>query len=409
MKTSIKKLLSSLQFNAMLLILIIVVTGLLLGSSMATFKRIDNMALQEQMVKEITKKERKDPELDRIQVNGILGRLPILIDKFENDESFEFVNGLVIGEGPKRIEQGTIMRERYKQLSASATDYFNSDASPETKKGAAELNRMRQELLIAIDAYVFALYPATKLQNDVLRSYILLAEFGIGFVLLWALSLLFMTIRASKLILADIHGVLSQEPSKIIAEQLHTSEINSVALRLRQESGEASLAPSKKDEVTQLPNYDGIKATFDRRPPTPKNLSTYVCIFEIDNYSKLINHFPQSVIDPILIKIASIMKLHKMQNDLIGRLDDSHFIAVFIRPEKQKAFGDSDHIRQMVEENRFKLPHTNYQVTISGGFAAKMSSQTLDDAVKNARAYLKYAQEKGGNAVDEGKNTPKIL
>ena len=409
MKTSIKKLLSSVQFNAVLLMLMTVVTGLLLASSVATFERIDNAAQQEAMVREIAMKDRKDPELDRIQVNGLLGRLPISIDQFAGEQPYELVNSLFIGEAPARGRAADVLRERYSRLSQTATAYFNADPEPKTRKEAAELDTMHHDMLVAVDAYLYALYPVAKLQSGVLRQYITLTGYALGAILLVTFILIIASGRASRYILSDIHTLLQQEGPKSASEKLYTSEINSVALKLRQESGESALTPSKKDEVTQLPNYDGIKASFDQRPTPPKNLNTFVCVFEIDNYSKLINHFPQSVIDPVMIKIASIMKLHKMQNDLIGRIDGSHFLAVFTRPEKQKAFGDVDHIRQMIEENRFKLPHTNYHVTVSGGFTTKMSSQTIDDAVKNAREYLKQANEQGGNMIVEGKNNPKIL
>jgi hypothetical protein len=295
MKTSIKKLLSSVQFNAMLLMLITVATGLILASSLATYDRIDNMALQEQMVKEIAKKERKDLELDRIQVNGILNRLPILIDRMETEAPYEIVNSLIIREAARRSTYANVLRDRYKRLSETATAYYDAEKNPNDK---------RQDMLIAIDAYTFALYPVTKLQNAVLYQYALLTGIGLGLILLWSFVVIFVSRHVSKTILDDIHALFPEEGSKL-ASEYNTYEINSIALKLRQGSGDAALAPSKKDEVTQLPNYEGIKASFEHRPSTSKNLQTFVCIFEIDNYSKLVNHFPQSVIDPILIKITS--------------------------------------------------------------------------------------------------------
>ena len=409
MKTSIKKLLSSVQFNAVLLMLLTVITGLLLASATATFNRIDNMALQEQMVKAITAKERKDPAFDLIQVEGILARLPIMTDRLESDEVYEFVNSFFFDETTRRAQYADILRDRYRQLAAAATTFFHVASEDMDNRTDAELRTQRQEVLIAADAYVFALYPMTKLQNAVLRQYFFLTGLGLGLILLWSLVVIFASSKASRYILSDVHALIQQEGGKRIGEKINTSEINTLALKLRQESGEAALVPSKKDDVTQLPNYDGIKTAFEQRAPGSKKLQTYVCIFEIDNFSKLANHFPQSVIDPILIKIASIMKLHQMQNDQIGRIQGGQFIAVFVRQEKDKALDDSDHIRQMIEDNRFKLPHNSFPITVSAGFAAKMTSQTLDDAVKSAREYLKIAQEKGGNMVAQAKNSTKIL
>lgn len=389
MKTSIKKLLSSVQFHAMLLMLITVGTGLILASSLATYDRIDNMAMQEQMVKEIAKKNRKDLELDRIQVNGILNRLPILIERMENDAPYEIVNSLIIQEAAPRSKYAGVLRERYNRLSETAEAYYNAEKNLEAQK---------RDMLIAIDAYTFALYPVTKLQNAVLYQYTLLTGIGLALILLWSFVVIFVSRHASKTILNDVHALFPEEGAKLGAD-FSTYEINSIALKLRQGSGAAALAPSKKDEVTQLPNYEGIKASFEHRPATPKNLQTFVCIFEIDNYSKLVNHFPQSVIDPILIKITSIMKLHKMQNDLIGRIQGGQFIAVFVRADKQKAKDDCDHIRQMIEENRFKMPHDSFPITLSGGFTAKTATHTLDDAVKNATERLKLAHNQGGNTI----------
>jgi diguanylate cyclase (GGDEF)-like protein len=409
MKTSIKKLLSTVQFNAMLLMLMTVITALLLASSIATFNRIDNMALQEKMVKEIARKDRTDPALDRIQVEGTLNRLPILIDRLESDEMYEFVNSLFFGERSKRSEYGSLLREKYRHLADAAIPFFNIKADRADKRSPAVLQAERQKVLLAVDAYVNALYPMTKLQNATLYQYFFLAGIGLGLILLWSFVVIFASNKASRYILSDIHALVQQDSGKRMTERLHTSEINTLAIKLRQDSGETALAPSKKDDVTQLPNYDGVKTAFDLRAPGSKKLQTFVCVFEIDNYPKLANHFPQSVIDPILIKIASIMKLHQMQNDQIGRIQGGQFIAVFVRQEKDKALDDSDHIRQMIEENRFKLPHNSFPITVSGGFAGKMATQTLDDAVKNAREYLRIAQQTGGNAISQAKNSTKIL
>lgn len=409
MKTSIKKLLSSVQFNAVVLMLLTVIAGLLLASATATFNRIDNMALQEEMVKTIAGNHRQDPAFDRIQVEGILARLPILTDRLENDEVYEFVNSFFFNEGPERTKYANVLRDRYRQLSNAAATFFHVESEGTDPRSDAELRAQRQEVLIAADAYVYALYPMTKLQNRVLHQYFFLAEIGLGLILLWSLVVIFASGRASRAILSDIHALIQQDSGKRITEKLNTSEINTLALKLRQETGEAALVPSKKDDITQLPNYDGVKTAFEQRIPGSKKLQTFVCVFEIDNYSKLANHFPQSVIDPILIKIASIMKLHQMQNDQIGRIQGGQFIAVFVRQEKDKALDDCDHIRQMIEDNRFKLPHNSFPITVSGGFSTKMSSQTLDDAVKSAREYLQIGQDKGGNVISQAKNSTKIL
>ena len=400
MKTSIKKLLSSVQFNATLLMLFTLLSGLLLASSLATYKRIDNIGEQEKLVRSLGEMQREDPALARISSSGVLSRLPILIDALDTEAPYEIANSLIIREAALRDKYTKALRERARALNIVTTAYFNATVASPSKHA---------EMLNAINDYIAVFYPLTKLQNRVLYYYSLLVAASIALVFLWSFVVMVTSRSAARTILADIHALQPQEGATRTTVKYKTTEINSIALKLRQEGGEAAASGNKKDEVTQLPNYEGVKIGFERRPSGSKEMQAYVCIFEIDNYSKLTNHFPQSVIDPILIKITSIMKLHKMQNDQIGRIHGGQFITVFLRSDKQKAMEECNHIRQMIEENRFKMPHDSFPITLSGGFASKTASQTLDDAVKNAKERLKIAQEKGGNCVSDMSNNTKIL
>ncbi|WP_345971408.1 diguanylate cyclase [Sulfurimonas sp. HSL1-6] len=400
MKTSIKKLLSSVQFNATLLILFTLLSGLLLASSYATYKRIDNMAEQERLVHSLAKMDRADPALDRIRASGVLSRLPILIDALDSENVYEIANSLIFREAKTRSKYTNLLRERDRVLNASASAYFNASVDSPSR---------RDDMLRAIENYTTLFYPLTKLQNNTLYQYSLLVGAMLILVLLWGFVVMTAARNASKTILGDIYALQPQEGATRASVKFKTTEINTIALKIRQESGDAASANGKKDEVTQLPNYEGVKIGFDRRPKASKDMHAFVCIFEIDNYSKLVNHFPQSVIDPILIKITSIMKLHKMQNDQIGRIHGGQFIAVLLRSDKHKALEECNHIRQMIEENRFKMPHDSFPITLSGGFASKTASQTLDDAVKNAKERLRMAQEKGGNCVSDTNNNTKML
>lgn len=399
MKTSIKKLLSSVEFNIVVTLLFTVVTGLMLLSSYATHQRVMNIDIQEQLVKKSMLLDHKDLQLAQIASKGISRRLSILIDDMASEPFYELPNALVFKQKDYQKRLFETLRRRAAILDDAMKAYFFSDT---------HLMAKRRNLQTAVNDYLAALQKVTLLQAKTLERYLGAAGIGLGLIALWLLLVLMQAKRASAYILGDIRTVLQQDNAVRSQTKLTTTEMNSISLKLRNENSDA-IAPSKQDPVTQLPNYEGIKSAFDRRPITSKNLTIAVCIFEIDNYSKLANHYPQSVIDPVLVKIASIMKLHKMTNDHVGRIDENQFIAIFVRPEKKKAFEECDHIRQMIEEHHFKLPHNALHITVSGGFTVKTPSQTLDDAVKNAKEYLQVAHEKGGNVIAEVKNTQKIL
>lgn len=140
-----------------------------------------------------------------------------------------------------------------------------------------------------------------------------------------------------------------------------------------------------------------------------KDSGVFVCLFEIDNYAKITNHYPESVIDPILVKIASFIKLHKMQSDLVARYEDGKFLMVLFRNEKRKAFEECENVRLMVEGNRFKLPHDSIPVTLSGVFLRKQPEQTLDSTVKKAEDSLEEAYNEGRNILIEYRSHRKML
>lgn len=399
MKTSIKKLFSSLQFNILILILLLALTGLIMLSAAATQQRIDNIELQGALVKKSLELKHSELDLSKIEAEDIANRLPILIEQLGTNRFYDIVNKLLMLDHTRRKGINTTLAEHADTFSKAMGIYFNS---------AKNLSVKRRILQKEADSYLLALFPAMVLQAQLQKQYFYAVGTGLLLILLWALIVFSLSRHAYHTIFSDISTLLNQDKTGRIQRKFLTAEINQIALKLRNEVSEL-LQPSKTDTVTQLLNYDGIKSTIEQGTDKSKKSPVYACVFEIDNYSKLANHYPQNVIDPIMIKIASIMKLHKMQKDLLGRIDDSMFLVVFNRKDKKKAFEDCDNIRQMVEESSFKMPHNSFPITISGGFSIKTPSQSFEEVLKNAKSRLKVAQEEGGNSMAEVKKTPKFL
>ena len=398
MKTSIKKLLSNIQFNIIILLFMGVAIGTVLFSATATFDRINNLQEQDRLVKKLLTLDKEDLRFSQIESNGILKQLPITIKIFNTNTAYEFVNDIFIHGDRERTKLVEKLKIRYEALAKSVKTNFGTRKNTLAKRADMQRN---------VNEYLLSLYPLLQGQSRTLYQYFFLISAGLALLLLWILITLLSGKMAGKIILSDISALGSIEGARN-NYKFKTTELNTLALKLRQQAGNP-ITPSKQDPVTQLLNYDGLKQMYDQRFTNVKSANIFICVLSIDNFTKLLNHYPESVIDPVLLKIASIMKLHKQQNDIVARIDEEHFAAVFVRSSRQKAFDDCDHIRQMVEDNRFKLPHTTIPITLSGGFATKSSSQSLDDAVKNAFEYLKIAQEKGGNNIAEIKDNTKIL
>ncbi|GEM_PF-6793750 len=399
MKTSIKKLLSSIQFHIVLLVLMVTAIGLTAFSSQAAFDRIDNIRMQEKLARNLLMLDHGDLKLSQIKSDGILKQLPIFIEKVQERYPYEFIDW-IFQQNPQRTQKAfALLRKRLETLEKAARIYFG------TRQNGL---KRRTALQTAVDEYEIALYPLLEIELESLAKYRQVMIAGIGLLLMWTLLLFAAVRRTSRVILADVSALSRQEGGTRTAHKFLTSEMNSIALRLRQ-SGHDPLVTARQDPLTQLLNYDGFKKTFDQRFTKVKASNIFLCVFEIDNYSKLVNHYPLNIIEPVILKIASIMKLHQQQNDLLSYLGDGRFAALFVRGDKLKAFNDFDHIRQMVEDNRFKLPHATLTITLSGGFASKTSSQSLDDTLKNAMDYLGIARQKGGNSIADIRDNTKVI
>lgn len=398
MKTSIKQLFGSLHFHIVMIILLILAVGAIGVSAKATFVRIDNLDRQKNLVEQSLILNKDDLKYAQIKADGIVQQLPILISELESSSFFAFLNDIYIKDGHEKLKQIGVIKVRYESFAKKVKLYFFNET------GSAPLRIGLQQ---SVDRYILALQPLLLIETTSLHYHFIFFSIGLIILLVWSLFLLAAARNVSGIITNDIQNAVMQESSRS-SYKYRTLELNSLALKLRQQSDDTALA-SQKDPLTMLLNYDGLQKSFSQRYAKTKGSHIHLCLFEIDNYTKLANHYPESVLEPIILKITSILKLHKQQNDLLARIGANQFLAVFIRAEKQKAFKDADHIRQMVEDNRFKLPHSSIPITLSGGFATKSSAQTLDDTFKNTKEYLAIALNKGGNTIAQLKDNTKVI
>jgi len=399
MKTSIKALLSNIQFNLLMLMAMIFVTAFVMYASIATFERIDNLDTQKKMVTSLQNLELTDLALNEIEINGTVRQLNIMIDQLGEEHFYEFVNIFFADDDEIRNELTANLRLAFSRFDEAAKAYVKTFDEKKQLKGA---------LLQNGEVYKTALSEYLVLQTQALYQYFLASAFVLGILFFWTAYIFIAAKRAGMLIFADVHALQHSGDPSTMGHKFHTTEMNSVAFRLRQ-GHDAENQPGKQDQLTQLLSRDALFNTFEQRTDKLKSGNVYVCLFEIDNFAKLINHYPVSVIEPMLIKIASILKLHKQQNDLLGRIGESRFLMVLYRNERAKAYEECENIRQMVEENRFKMPHDSIPVTFSGVFYQKRSSNTLDDTLKKAHKDLQEAQKQGGNILVDQKTNKTIL
>lgn len=400
MKFSLRKLFGTLQINVLMVVALMVLNTLVLLSMNADYERIDKVERQKSMIQSVMDTDLSDFEFARIEIEGTLNRLEVMVQFQYETPAYDFIYPF-LQPNPKKLEHSQKKLEvRLDTVKQKALNYLNATAN--------ERKRAMIRLESASRSYSLALFESQSFIAQTLKSRTMLLFAIMLFTLLWSL-LLFGSIRkTSVLLMKDLFAVMQVDNPKIVS-QFETQEINAIALKLRQNSGEA-FNPTLQDAVTQLYNYDGMLRMYNQRFLKKQGQQhIFVCIFEIDNYTKLVNHYPDSVIHPILTKMSSLFNLHKQQNDIVSRIDDSHFLIVMSRNSKEKALQECESIRAAIDVKKFKVPNNAFRITLSGGFAAKTMAQSIDDAIKNAREYLQIAIKKGRNRVAEMRDHTEVI
>lgn len=400
MKTSVKKLFGAIQGYVVLILLLTIAVGLISLSALPSFERVKNVNAQLVLVTKVMNLDHNDLQFARIEMHGVRAQMASMINKLESTAPYEVINQYHIKEHQKRQDMLPALMERYNAFIASTEAYFDGDV----KTSLAKRRFMMEQ---AASQYRETLYAFSALQDDTIEKLHEIVNAGMV-LLLVVISLIFLFVgRVDRKILSDINALMWQESARA-SYVFKTSEFHSLAHRLSQENS-GKMASAMKDSTTGLLNYEGLQRLFAQRFTKANATNVHVCYLEIDNFKALTEKYQKRTVDEIIMKIASIFKLYQNPIDIVARVDNNHFIAVFARTEKKKAFTEFDNIRSTIAGTRFRLDDQKSPVTLSGGFTSKSSTQTLDDVVKNAKKYLMVAIEMGGNVIAEPQDLNKVL
>ncbi|SFV67292.1 GAF domain/sensory box/EAL domain protein [hydrothermal vent metagenome] len=393
MKPSIKKIFQSLN-TYLLFILVTATLGLLLTFEHAlSFDKVDNLVNQKKIIASLTKLDKSDLELALIQFNGKSTRLHQEIDKLRTMYRYAYMDKYLIHNKNEYLAD-------LDQLS-SLTDNFNKAAQEyyvDTKSKNLEIKAKKN-----LDT---AFNKINKQINTILIKNIHYDEEKFKYIKYTIITvfilILFATIyyrRTLNLIYKDIEFLL-QINKKNKHHTIYSQEVDAIALRVNRKQTTNDNNPDMLDPVTEINNYKGMINDYSLKKRTQDSNFTAVTILEIDNFSKSKRVFPEDVTQTILKKIAYTISLHQQPLDIIARTDYNQFTIILSRPSKEQAYKDMELIRESISELKFNIPHQEAaHITVSGGFIIKPNNTSLEEAIKQAKEILYYAQSLGTNKI----------
>jgi len=356
-----------------------------------SYAKVNNLKHQKEIISTLTTLEKKDIELALIQFNGKSIQLHNEIDKLHNLYKYNYTERYIIMTEDEYLSDLNRLSSLTTTFNDRANEYYTKEIKDENLKHIALMNAF-SEINAHIDSMIFKNISYDEKKFTLHKNVTIIA-----FVIILILSLWYR--RRLNSIYNDILYLYAVEKNNK-EHTIFSEEIDAISLRMKKKPT-VSDNPSMLDPVTGINNNKGMVTSYTNKKGMKESNFTSVTVFEIDNFSKQKRAFSQELTQAILKKIAFTLSLHEQATDVIARTDYNQFTIILSRSSKEQSFKDIEIIRQSISEIKFKDPKNNniINITVCGGFAIKPNNKHLEDAIKQAKEILLYAQSNSFNRV----------
>ena len=390
MKHSIKKIFGNLSALLIFSTLLGLVAFALIMEQTFSFYKVQNLQEQKQIIASLKDLEKKDVDLAIIQFNGKSTQLYHEIDKLQTFFDYDFTADVMFGHKETYLQELDTLRSLTKRFNDIAIDYYTSDDSNATEK-FENLKKAFYDINSYIDMLIIQDGTFIQEKSNFLRTIIIAL-----FVLLLITTLWYR--KRLQAIYADLMHLYSVEGNKK-DYVIFSEEADAIALRMKRKPTVTD-NPAMLDPLTEINNAKGMMASYAEKKGMKDSNFTSVTVVEIDNFSKSNRAYSQEVSQAILKKVAFTISLYEQPTDVVARTDYNQFTIILSRASKEQSFKDIDVIRQSISELKFKIPDQGQvQITVTGGFIIKPNNVNLEDAIKQAKEIMYFAQKHGKNKI----------
>ena len=390
MKHSIKKIFGNLSALLIFSTLLGLVAFALIMEQTFSFYKVQNLQEQKQIIASLKDLEKKDVDLAIIQFNGKSTQLYHEIDKLQTLFDYDFTADVMFGHKETYLQELDTLRSLTKRFNDIAIDYYTSDDSNATEK-FENLKKAFYDINSYIDMLIIQDGTFIQEKSNFLRTIIIAL-----FVLLLITTLWYR--KRLQAIYADLMHLYSVEGNKK-DYVIFSEEADAIALRMKRKPTVTD-NPAMLDPLTEINNAKGMMASYAEKKGMKDSNFTSVTVVEIDNFSKSNRAYSQEVSQAILKKVAFTISLYEQPTDVVARTDYNQFTIILSRASKEQSFKDIDVIRQSISELKFKIPDQGQvQITVTGGFIIKPNNVNLEDAIKQAKEIMYFAQKHGKNKI----------
>ncbi len=392
MKQSIKKIFQNLNTYLLFVLFVAILAMFLVLEHSLSFDKVDNLQNQKKIISTLTKLDKSDLELALIQFNGKSTRLHQEINKLRTLYKYAYIDKYILKNEQEYFADLQKLSELTDTFNKAAKKYYVNTKNIENEKQAKE---ELDKALSTINKHIDSMLLKSINYNEE-KFYFVKNGVIIIFILIFLATIYYR--RALNAIYKDIEFLYQADKNKK-TYTIYSQEVDAIALRMNRKNV-SNNNPDFIDPVTGINNHKGLINQYSAKRHTKESNFTSVTVIEVDTFSKSNRVFPQDVTQAILKKIAYTISLHEQAVDVIARTDFNQFTIVLSRSSKEQSYKDVEIIRQSIAELKFNIPHKGTtQITISGGFVIKPNNTSLEEAMKQAKEILHYAQSTGTNRI----------
>lgn len=385
MNLSVRKIFSNIKLALFVLMTGITLLSLQLFHLTHYAERLSALKNQHLLIEKVISTDTADIKMASILVNGALSELALCL-KHSGEETF--FDSLFAS----RDEQAALLRS----LSTSSQS-FQDDALFWIDSMAPSRSAMQERMMQSRTTYLRDIDRMVDYQIHMMSQAVSMAEMTAFSLFIVILITFFLYRYRLNQVYHDIDQVCALDVDGSKAH-VTTKEFDFILKRLARRSSQVTTNPTLL-HPSGVNNEKGLLSAFNAKKAGQAANTLFLCIFEVDHYTSLVNSLSKEESAAMFKKLADIFAMYEQPLDTIAHLENDQFVFFLSRNNKEIALGVCEKIVQSVAESTFMSAQGAVKITLSAGFLLKAPVKSLEEVIEEGRKLIEKAKESGGNRI----------
>lgn len=198
---------------------------------------------------------------------------------------------------------------------------------------------------------------------------------------------------------------LREDQEALVAGQLQTMAQRIQVMEVEAQTVSNHLEEQRQraliDSLTGMANRAGLQKRMEEEFERWQRYGgeLLMAVLDVDHFKSVNDRFGHLAGDKVLRLIAQQLSRRLRKCDFIGRFGGEEFVLLLPGTTQEQAFTALEALRQGIEQSPFHFKTERVTITISVGYTAFRSADTLDEVFGRADRAMYQAKERGRNQI----------